>query len=148
MNMRLFTVLSAVSVLALAACTTSTGEGTGGAGSGTGGSTSVTTGNTMTTTANGTGGSGGDGAGGAPECVLCGDAISDPVTPFCGGDTGPSAAKYDALVECTCTGNCMADCADNVCAGMDQTAECTACVQDTTANGGCGDELTECLNDT
>ena len=141
MNMRLFTVLSAVSVLALAACTTTTGDGSGGAGGGSGGGTSGNTTTGDTTTANGTGGTGGGG-----DCIFCGDALTDADTPLCDAD---AEAKYDALAACTCDagGNCADECGDNVCMGMDPDAACAACIPDTNVNGGCGTEYTDCVND-
>jgi hypothetical protein len=157
MKTRLFLVLAgAVSLLGLGltACTTDDTVGTGGAG-GTGGTATTTT--TTTTTSNGTGGTGGGvggggGAGGA-ACISCSEALDDDVSPICGDDVDPlepgsSAAIYEDLFACLCDagGACEAVCGDNLCTGVEASAECTACTQDSVA--GCKAESDACLNDT
>jgi hypothetical protein len=91
----------------------------------------------------GTGGGAGGmgGAGGSGMCVTCAEYVTDGVGTLC----ATSEELYNALVACTCEGNCMADCADNVCAGADITDVCQSCIADTAA--GCGNEFNECSND-
>lgn len=151
MNIRsLLVAVSAMSTLALAACTVST-TGT----SGSGGSTSSST--TSSGTAGGgtggegtggenTGGAGGGGVGGGSGCdmaLTCADVVTNGgAENLC---SGTDAAKaYDDLSACTCTGACATDCGDNVCMGMTVSAACQTCVLDTQA--GCGNEFQTCSN--
>ena len=107
----------------------------GGGGAGTVAATTV--GATSSATTSGVGG----------DCIFCGDALTDAITPFCDFD---AEDKYDALFACVCDagGNCSDECGDNVCMGTDPDAACAACISDTNANGGCGTEYADCVNDT
>ncbi len=145
MNMRLFTVLSAVSVLGLVACSTETSGG-GGAGGGTGGGGTTTS--SSTTSNGGTGGQGGGtgGAGGGGTCATCLDYLSDPAVnaeDLCTDNGPPSSADILAALEaCTCVDACATDCGDNACQGLDATTACQDCV---IAN--CSNEYGDCSND-
>jgi hypothetical protein len=77
----------------------------------------------------------------APTCVGCAEYITNGGT-ICDGQ---SLNLYDALVNCTCAGKCLAQCTDNVCVGQPATNNCQNCVIDS-ANG-CGNEFGECSND-
>jgi hypothetical protein len=146
MNMRLFTVLLAVSALGLASCTSDdTGDdgAGGGGGDGTGGGGNV--GNEGGTgVGGGTGGTGGDTGCdlGTDGCVGCGELITFvecSLDQLC-TDSEPI---LQALSDCTCM-TCATDCGDNACADppMDPTAECQAC-----AMAMCGTEAAACAND-
>lgn len=154
MNLRTFSAISAVSMLLLGGCVivggTPSGGGNGGGGNGGEGNTGNTTntGGKGGSAGAGVGGAGG-GAGGAPACAkTCADAVTDG-TPVC--ESSPaSVALYDALAKCSCeqaaadpTPGCKDVCADNLCAGMDFTADCGKCVQ----TGACTMEFGACSSD-
>ncbi|MFO0756352.1 MAG: hypothetical protein U0359_07670 [Byssovorax sp.] len=151
MNIRsLLVALSAVSALALAACTVTTSSGSGGSSSTTSGTTSSSSGGGQGgqgTGGEGTGGAGGQGTGGeggGGACHKCAEVITDPsIDPntLC----QDSGTLYDALAQCTCMGACATDCGDNVCMSMSASQACITCLQDT--NMGCGMEFNDCSND-
>jgi hypothetical protein len=112
------------------------GEGGAGVGASGGGGSGAEGG------AGGTTATGGGGAGGGTACYTCAEYITaTDETPLC----EPSVETYNALADCTCAGNCMDICGDNICAGMDPSAECQGCILDTAA--GCGNEYQACAND-
>jgi hypothetical protein len=59
---------------------------------------------------------------------------------------GPALKEFNALADCTCSGNCATMCADNACKQLDPSAECKACLS--TAGTGCKTEFDNCLNGT
>ena len=73
-------------------------------------------------------------------CVTCA-GYAEGANP-CSTET---VGLYDALIECTCAGACIAVCQDNVCAGQTATADCQSCVIDTM--NGCGVAFQACSND-
>lgn len=155
MNMRLFTILGAVSTLALAACTitTDTNGGDGGAGGG------ATTTNPTTSSSVGVGGSGGGGgAGGGTGCdetlrcsVFTDTNDADP-NDLCGflspTDTDSSGALYDAWVACAedADAGCGAGdkCGDDISNPANPVA-CDECIKDQT--GPCATQFTACYSD-
>ncbi|HRI71874.1 MAG TPA: hypothetical protein PK156_46900 [Polyangium sp.] len=165
MNLRTFTMVSAVAMLALGGCIIETTNGTGGsAGTGNTGNEGGT-GNTGNMGGGGSGntgnmgGAGGSG-GGAPACVnTCAEAASDPTTTICATDTDTSAMLYNDLRMCTCMvastatpPGCMDKCTapaggtPDLCDGAAMpSAGCSTCVFDTV--GGCGNQFAACSND-
>lgn len=139
-SLKTFSLLLCAFGLASAGCiiTSSDDVGTLGGNSGTGGSTSNGTGGGATggSTTNGTGG-----GGGGVACVTCSEAVQTGGVP-CDGTSTDLALAFE---DCACTGSCAAVCGDNFCAEAAETAECTACLEDTVS--GCGNELTACLAD-
>jgi len=77
-----------------------------------------------------------------PDCVGCGQFITDGQGPLC---PGTSQDLYDSLVNCVCAGVCTFQCSDNICTGQTATDSCITCVQDTV--NGCGNVFNECAND-
>lgn len=76
-----------------------------------------------------------------PDCVTCGQFITDGTGELC----GTSAGLYNALVDCVCAGKCVYQCSDNICGGQQASDACINCIQDTVQ--GCGNEFNECAND-
>ncbi len=144
MNMKYFALFFGA-CLGLSGCVVET-TGSGGSGGGSGGEggagvgASGGGGSGAEGGAGGTTATGGGGAGGGPTCLTCAEYITED-GELCEG----SVETYNALADCTCAGACMDICGDNVCAGMDPTAECQGCVLDTAA--GCGNEYQACAND-
>ena len=138
--------------LGLAGCVIETtgagGNGGGGAGvGGAGGAGGSVGGAGGAVGGGGAGGAvGGGGAGGGATCVSCAEYVTDGLNPndlpTC---EGTSSDLYSALFDCTCSGACKEACTENVCAQMEITAECQACIADSA--GGCGAEFSECSND-
>jgi hypothetical protein len=90
----------------------------------------------------GPGGSGGIGGG---PCATCAEEINEPQAgPLC---PGLSEKLYNQLVTCICDGPCSMQCNDP-CNGMggDLPPPCLMCIQDPTPQG-CGDQLSQCVND-
>ena len=166
MSTRLFTfTLAAFALCALGACssestgsTTTSGSGgsgsgttgTGGAATGTGGAATGTGGGATGTggAATGTGASTSTGTGGS-DCnakLTCGEALDGDPTQLC---DGPSGNLYDKYYACACdpNGNCFEACGENACKGLDQTADCKACLQGTAVGANCSKEFNACTND-
>lgn len=154
MNTRSLTVvLASIAISSLGACTLISTTGSTGAGGSTGG-TSTGDGGTATTVT--TGGTGGD-ASTTGTTTSTGSAMCDP-TYTCveaiaqgSGDPaelceGPALKEFNALADCTCSGNCATTCADNACKQQDPSAECKACLS--TAGTGCKTEFDNCVNGT
>ncbi len=148
--MKYFAILVGACLFGLAGCVVETGGSNGGSGGTTAtGGTGGTAGGGVGGATGGTGGAvggtggatGGSGGTGGAACTGCADYVTNGGT-LC---EGTSTDLYNALVDCTCAGACKDVCLDNVCAGMDVTADCQNCVIDSAA--GCGAEFTECSND-
>jgi hypothetical protein len=113
---------------------TSTGQGFGGNGSSAFAASSGV----------GQGGFGGSTTGqdGGTSCVRCGEEIGN-TTPalFCDG----SAALFNNLINCACSGACSATCVDTFCPGNPASNDCASCIADVSL--GCGNQLNACAND-
>jgi hypothetical protein len=153
MNMRsLAVILGALTAAALSACTVESTTSSTSAGGG----SNTTTGVTSTSGSN-TGGSGGSGGDATTSSTSTGTGMCDP-TYACvdaiaqgSGDPaelcdGPALDEFNALADCTCTGNCATECADSACKQLDPSAECKACLS--TKDTGCGKEFDACINGT
>lgn len=117
------------------------GSSSGGNGSG----ASSSGGNGSGGETNGSGGAatGGNGSGGGETCFACGPYLFGEGEPLCEGNSTDLLAAFD---ECACgeTGNCTADCGDNLCSALDESEACTACLE---SLKGCQAELENCTND-
>ena len=78
----------------------------------------------------------------SPACISCSAALDDNVTDIC----AESIPLYEAWAACVCEDSCAPFCGDNLCIGNEETQECQECMLDT--NGGCGEQLIACLDDT
>jgi hypothetical protein len=153
MELRTFSVISALGMLALSACVINTtpsptGGSGGSAGSDVGsGGTGGSAGSGSSSSSSGGGMGGGGGAGGGGMCTMCcsDQAIGNGVA--CPGSS--AEMLWNSLATCACdmaAGKCAMQCGDNRCMGGTPSATCTECI--TNAQTGCGNELAACSNDT
>ena len=154
MNMRLFTVLGAVCVLGVVACSSDdTGGGSGGAGGSS--TTTGTAGGSTTTSAGGTGGTSATtgGTGGTGACRSCAQWLTDAAEQMNLEPTGDplceeSQAVWDEVVACGCE-QCIDDCPAEACpGGMGTDADvCGACLGGQVTGQPCSEQVTACVND-
>ena len=145
MDLKVIGTIAAILALGVG-CTSSTSDDddTGGAG-GEGGSAGGEGGEGGSTGGEGgeggaVGGEGGGGAGGAGgDCIFCAEAFEDAESDFCDDQAEQLWFAFEA---CICTDSCDADCGDNLCSGLEQSDECTACI-----TASCDTEFNECAND-
>lgn len=75
-------------------------------------------------------------------CTSCAGLLAGDAPRAC---EGTSEDLANALISCACSGNCDAQCGDNLCTGYPPSDECNQCISDEFT--GCRREYMECMYD-